>query len=206
MEQEIRQMASGMFRLVIDVGSNRMLPAILRPDIEWVWIVRHFPNPRFEWWDTNLPLSTAGSTFCVRVRNLSFDLVFRTEEFLRNYREFIPHGIDLYQSVKPMPDSLYLDCISDAARDQVLKQNGVFLQFSLPHENETCAVKCWNRGPFEEDPVGVDTIRGRQIAFTYMQVFGVLPRVALPSQVGQPPMSCRHLSLSDCKLVGELLS
>ena len=138
-----------MHTIYLHGASNLILPRILNAEVPWIWILGHRPNTYVEFWETKLPLSKSGSTHRVRTRDIAYDLVFETFEFMRIYEEFKDHGMSLVQATKPMPNTLLMDRIEEKNYDKVLKANGAYLQFFLPHAFETCQIKCWDRAHLE---------------------------------------------------------
>ena len=113
-----------------------LLAHILDSSIPFVWIRRHWPHPAIQWWRAPLPLSAAGRPHDVEVRSLEFELQLPTERFLELLPEFEDHGIHLCQMTRAVPDSLTLHNVPDAAATRILIQNGLHLQFFLPHADE----------------------------------------------------------------------
>lgn len=136
----INEFESGLFKVVLEPCTNAVLPVVLNPNIPFVWCLRHLPNPRVEWWLTDLPLSRTGKTFSVQARDVSFDFMLETKRYLELIDEFMGQGNLLIQSRKRMPESLHHFKLSDKNRYSVLKLNGFYLEFGLPHADEYATV------------------------------------------------------------------
>jgi hypothetical protein len=68
---------------------------------------------------------------------MEFDLQLQTARFLELLPEFEEHGMELFQMVRRVPDTLTLYGVADDVVDRILLQNGLHLRFYLPH-----AVEC----------------------------------------------------------------
>jgi len=55
---------------------------------------------------------------------------------------FEPHGLELIQLTKKVPNGLWTKSIPEDALTNVLIRNGMFLRFSLPHECEVAQLQC----------------------------------------------------------------
>lgn len=71
-----------------------------------------------------------------------FDLLFEMKRFLEVLPEFRDSGIVLIQSHKPMPGTMELAKMNDESRHRVLRQNGMILEFYLPHVYEVASLTC----------------------------------------------------------------
>lgn len=139
----------GMFSFILRSCTSGILAHILDPAVPFVWIRRHTPKQRIQWWDTQVRLSETGVPFDVEVRSMEFDLQLRTDRFLELLPEFEDHGMVLYQMGRRVPDTLTLNGIADDVVDRVLIQNGLHLCFYLPHAAESAELASPHRDVLE---------------------------------------------------------
>ncbi len=115
-------------------------PSVLRhalnPGIPFVWMRRHLPQTQISWWNADVPLFLGGRPYNLEVRGLEFDVQMTTERFLTLLPELEEHGMGLFQMNKRVPDALEFH-IEDPNINHILILNGLFLNFTLPHANET---------------------------------------------------------------------
>ena len=122
------------------------LATLLNPDVPWVWILGHLPNTLMQWWETTLPLNTHGAKIKAECRLVSYDLMLRTQQFMKLLPQFEDHGIVLIQSTQRMPDTLDISRIPEGQQSRVLVKNGALLRMYLPHAVETAQVQCFQKG------------------------------------------------------------
>ncbi|MDT3337958.1 hypothetical protein Q4Q49_22135, partial [Shewanella sp. SP1S1-7] len=131
-----------LFTINFDSCSASILKHILNPEIEYVWLQQHMPNSRLEWWKADFPISPSEYMKDVEIRCPIVDLQMTTERFLANINMFEPHGLELIQLTKKVPNGLWTKSIQERALNDVLVKNGMFLRFSLPHECEVAQLQC----------------------------------------------------------------
>ena len=85
----------GIFSVMLQACTCRILTQILDPSVPFVWIRGHIPHPIIQWWHTKVPLSAKGTPYDVEVRLLEFDIQLTTSRFLELLPEFEDVGIDL---------------------------------------------------------------------------------------------------------------
>ncbi|MEO6046528.1 MAG: hypothetical protein ABIQ57_03545 [Candidatus Kapaibacterium sp.] len=122
------------------------LAGFLRPDVPWVWILNHMPEPVMRWWRTSLPVNVHGDLLDADYRMIACDIMLETGRFLEALPAFEVHGIVLIQSFQRMPGTFSLERIPENQQDQMLRQNGAFLRVYLPHAVETARVQCFEEG------------------------------------------------------------
>ena len=132
--------------MCVDNATVVSLLRFLNRQIPWVWILGHQPNPTIEWWNAQVPLSKAGTSFEGEVRFVAYDVQMPTDLFINRSSDFEDFGITLVQSRQRMPNTLELDRIPEGQRAHVLRLNGAFLYIELPHADETALVRCFERG------------------------------------------------------------
>lgn len=128
---------NGMFSFMLRSCTSGILAHVLDPAVPFVWIRRHSPQRYIQWWSTQTRVSESGTLHDIEVRSMEFDLQLRTSRFLELLPEFDDHGMDLFQMMRRVPDTLTLDGIAENAVARILIQNGLHLHFYLPH-----AVEC----------------------------------------------------------------
>jgi len=136
----------GLDILYIHGATVSDLARYLNPNIPWVWILGHLPNPIVEWWNTSIPINKHGASVQAKVRSVIYDLMFETKQFLEMVPELNEHGLVLIQSHQRMPDTLDLSRIPDNQQAKVLRRNGAFLRMYLPHSVETAQIQCFEKG------------------------------------------------------------
>ncbi len=132
---EIRELQPNIFSLMLEPCTAMVLPYILDEEVPFVWLESHCPN-LYGWWQAQVPLRHSGEYFPLKVRQLRFDLMLPTKQFLSLLPEFADAGMLLLQLEREMPNSLVPDSLKDIERYKVLVQNGLHLEFNLPHANE----------------------------------------------------------------------
>ena len=86
-----------MFTFMLRSCTAGILAHILDAAIPFVWLRQHRPQPYLHWWNTQAPLSAAGSVHDVEVRSMEFDLQLPTPKFLELLPEFEESGMELFQ-------------------------------------------------------------------------------------------------------------
>ena len=136
---EIRELEPNIFSLMLEPCTALVLPHILNEEIPFVWIESHCPN-LYGWWQVQVPLRKGGEYFPLKVRHLCFDLMLPTRQFLSLLPEFVGAGMLLLQLEREMPNGLLPESLKDNERYKVLAQNGLYLEFDLPHAREYASV------------------------------------------------------------------
>ncbi|MFZ5843708.1 MAG: hypothetical protein ACOY3E_12520 [Pseudomonadota bacterium] len=119
---------------------------LLSPEVPWIWLLGHRPNRYVQWWSAELPFRTDGINRRAYFRDVAYDAMLKTGDFLTIAEEISDDGLVLIQSMKMMPDMLLLDRISESQQDSVLAQNGAFLRVHLSQHFETAMVQCFRKG------------------------------------------------------------
>lgn len=127
-------------RLTIRTIINRVMPFV---------VVRQFhPNPVVEWWSADVPVSPSRYASIV-ITGLQYDFQVSTSDFL-TFIDEMKFGIEFAQFDRRIPAALIRRDLAESSKNRVWKQNGLFLKFSLPHENETAVLSCVDRAYVEE--------------------------------------------------------
>jgi len=132
----IKEFPTGVFSLMLEPCSALVLQYVLSEDVPYVWVEGHLPNARYEWWKTPVPLRKGGEYYPLEIRLPQFDMQCATKEFLQLLPEFESAGMRLFQMHKRWPASLQPRYLPKEARDKILVQNGLYLEFDLPHAGE----------------------------------------------------------------------
>lgn len=125
-----------LFTVMLRSSTAAVLKHLLDPAVPYVWIRKHHPHPRIEWWKTDVQLSDAGRLHRLEVKCMEFDILLETQRFLDLLADFEPHGLELHQMSRRIPSSLTLSGLTDEAQTRVLINNGLHLSFFLPHAIE----------------------------------------------------------------------
>ena len=137
---EIREFQPNIFSLMIEPCSALILPYILNEKVPFVWLESHCPDNKYGWWETPVPLRRGGQYFPLQVRQLRFDLLLSTKQFLKLLPEFTDAGMWLLQLERPLPATLIPISLKESAKYNVLVKNGLYLEFVLPHSGEYAQV------------------------------------------------------------------
>lgn len=135
-ERFVYQNPVGIYILNLGTCDCSILAFLFDPNVPYIWVRDHMPNPTVEWWKTSLPISMSDAIRPVVVRSLIYDLQMETQQFLENLKEFIPFGIEAYQFNRPVPNTLTLNQIPVEKRTHILLNNGAQSAFLLPHACE----------------------------------------------------------------------
>ena len=137
---EIREFELGMFILMLEPCTTLVLSHILDENIPFVFLENHMSNSYLEWNKSNVQLRKNGEFFNIEARRTRLDLQMPTKQFLSLLPEFAEFGIDLMQLERKMPNTLLPQYLKDESRYKILKNNGLYLDFHLPHAGEYASV------------------------------------------------------------------
>lgn len=146
---EIKELEPKMFVLMLEPCTPMVLPYILDEQIPFVFLADHRPNRYLDWHETNVQLRKDGESFDVEARMTTLDLQMPTKQFLSLLSEFADFGLNLMQLEKKMPDTLQPQYLKDKSRHRILRQNGLYLEFYLPHAGEYASVTTPHREVLE---------------------------------------------------------
>ncbi|MDH5446832.1 MAG: hypothetical protein OEY52_14880 [Gammaproteobacteria bacterium] len=146
---KIEKDKEGYESIVIDNAKVSDLVKYLDPNTPYIWLFGHMPNPRVEWWKTQVPLNKT-EFIEAEVRNIEFDCQLTTNEFIKKADQFNDFGLNLVQSTKPMPNNLDIYKIPENTQCTVLIKNGATLRVWLPHSVETAVVTSFKEGYLSE--------------------------------------------------------
>lgn len=142
-----RRTSDGLYSIMLLPCTAEILTHLLDPDVPFVWIVGHQPDRIAEWWSCDVPLSKHGKSYPLDVRQLCYDVLMPTTEFLTRLSEF--DGLTLYQMRKAVPNTLIAERLEERNRVPVLVQNGLVASFYLPHAEECASFATVERGRIE---------------------------------------------------------
>jgi hypothetical protein len=92
----IQEIYPGHFRIVLNFASTKILSFVLSDEYEYVWVCNHSINNSLEWGEYMLPLFDNENYQLVLGRNISFDYVMTTHQFVENIHK-LSNGIHLIQ-------------------------------------------------------------------------------------------------------------
>ena len=136
---------NGHDMLFVHGATVSSLVRYLNKSVPYVWVLGHMPHRYVQWYNATIPLNER-ENITASVRLLSYDIQFRTSEFIEKASSFEEHGLVLIQAHKPMPNALDLSRIPEVQQDKVLIDNSAFLRIYLPHSVETACVVCYQAG------------------------------------------------------------
>ena len=136
----INEFQPGVFSLYLEPCSALVLQYVLSEDVPYVWLEDHLPNAAYEWWITPMLLHKGGAYHSLEIRLPRFDIQCATQEFLELLSEFESAGMTLFQMHRRWPVSLQPRYLPKEARYKILVQNGLHLEFDLPHTGEYARV------------------------------------------------------------------
>ena len=123
-----------------------LLPLLLDPESECVFVRGHRPEPRVVWWETGVQFSRGTPAEPCRVRNLVLDLQMSLAVFLRRRNCFRESGLECYQAREPVPDTF---AASGPIRRKSLIRAGVRTGLYLPAPGDVAIFWAVERGVFE---------------------------------------------------------
>ena len=150
MRHEITSNASGHDCLYVHKAVVSSFAPFIERSTPFICILEHAPIEEIAWTEMSLPINSELDTFHLKYRRISYDILMKTDEFLRNIKSFDEHGIFLVQMSKPMPNTLTLHGLKDEIIDKVLIKNEAMLKIYLPHAGETGSVTSFQKGYLNE--------------------------------------------------------
>lgn len=142
-----RVLDDGQFSIMLRPCTADVLRHLLDPELPYVWIVGHYPNPVLEWWTCPILLGESREISDLEIRSLRYELLLPTSEFLARVAEF--DGLSLYQMRRRVPNTLTIEGLSERSRTRVLIQNGLAASFYLPHAMECASFTTVERDAME---------------------------------------------------------
>jgi hypothetical protein len=134
---------NGIETLYVHGATVSLLSRFLSQSVPWIWISDHLPKSTVQWWKTASPLNENNFFEDAEYRLVQYDMMLQTSRFLNIVPELEDFGVRLVQTHNRMPDTLVLDRIPENQQLEILKKNGAFLHFYLPHAQETAQVQCF---------------------------------------------------------------
>jgi len=121
----IKEISPGRFQIILDFATVKVLPFLIRDDYPFVWVHDHKPSGP-SWEKASLPIHKSLKNHDVLARNISFDFVVPTNEFLTMLPDW-QGGITLVQANKIPPYYLDLTRIKGNIRYEMLARECDYL-------------------------------------------------------------------------------
>ena len=122
---QIKEIYSGVYQIVLDFASHKIIEKILSRDYEYIWVHNHMTNLENNWFNSQLPISEE-KKINVLARQVSFDFLIKTE----NYDEIgneLSQGVTLLQIKKRPPKFIDLKRLKGKTRYDLLKKECDYL-------------------------------------------------------------------------------
>lgn len=118
---------------------------LLNSAVPFVWLAGYVPRSDMAWWKVTLPFSEASEIREAEVRELQFDAMLSTTQFLSVVNEsenaLCDGRIDIIQLAHKVPSTLRFN-IENPQMDRILVNNGMFLRIRLPHAGASAQLVC----------------------------------------------------------------
>jgi hypothetical protein len=116
------------YYMLLDFPTNKFLKHLISPSYKYVWVHNHWlTNLTDEPWEKfNLPLNSLGLTANVLAKNIRYDFIMLTADFIKTYNQ-LPDGINVIQMDKLPPPWLNLDKVNEKSRYDLLVKECDFL-------------------------------------------------------------------------------
>jgi hypothetical protein len=137
------------FFVMLDTCDCSVLRHLLHPEADFIWIHSHTPDPSLGWWEADVPVSPRDILEGARIRAMEYDLLIDRATFLKELDRFLPHGINLTQLTRPVPESLWIPSLPKGREEAVLIENGMKVRFYLPHAGEIAQFSATDRDHIE---------------------------------------------------------
>jgi hypothetical protein len=127
---KIKEIHPGVFWMLLDFPTSKLLPFILNDEYQYVWCHDHRVG-NYSWDEYRLPLFQDKAAYDVVSRIVSFDFIVPTKKF----RELLPKldaGIHAIQLNKMPPDYFDLDKIKGKERYRLLAECEWLFEFDVP--------------------------------------------------------------------------
>jgi hypothetical protein len=127
---KIKEIHPGVFWMLLDFPTSRLLPLILSDEYRYVWSHNHRVG-NYSWSEYSLPLFQDKDAHNVVSRIVLFDFIVPTEIF----KEILPKldaGVHVIQLNQMPPDYLDLDNIKGKERYRLLAQSEWLFEFDVP--------------------------------------------------------------------------
>lgn len=139
---EIQSSAGGLFDLLLPTCDASILSKVLDPRVPWVTMINYWSKGICNLVEQNLP-SLFGQdhrTETVQIKLLDMDVCLPTLEFLDVLSQLTDQGVEVVQSLRPLPNSLSVSDLNPGSKARVYREVGITLQFFLPHAHEYALV------------------------------------------------------------------
>jgi len=122
----IKETAPGRYRIILDFASTNILPFLIRPDYNYIWVHNHTTGKGFEWEEFILPIKYHSVNIKTLARSLNFDFILATDEF-KNIMANWKGGIELIQMNNTPPHYLDLNKVKGNQRYEILAKECDYL-------------------------------------------------------------------------------
>ncbi|MEA5258669.1 hypothetical protein VB264_12805 [Arcicella aquatica] len=143
----IKEIYPGQFQIILDFATSSFIKYTLDTNYHYVWVSNHSLSSHFTWEQHNLPLFDNQSNVQVLARNISFDYILPTKDFIK----LLPtiekdNGIHLIQMNKIPKEYLTIDRIKGKTRYQLLtKECDYLFELDIPSARDYGPIISSNR-------------------------------------------------------------
>jgi len=127
---KIKEIHPGVFWMLLDFPTSRLLPFILSDEYRYIWCHNHRVG-NYSWAEYRLPLFRDNDAHDVASRIVLFDFIVSTEKF----KEILPKvdaGVHVIQLNEMPPDHFDLDKIKGKERYRLLRESDWLFEFDVP--------------------------------------------------------------------------
>jgi hypothetical protein len=127
---KIKEIHPGIFWMLLDFPTSKLLPFILSDEYQYVWCHNHRVG-NYAWDEYRLPLFQDKVVYDVASRIVLFDFIVPTEKF----KELLPKldaGVHIIQLNKMPPDYFDLDKVKGKERYRLLAACDWLFEFDVP--------------------------------------------------------------------------
>ena len=136
-----------------------LIRELIIDEIPFVYIENHCPLKRLDWWKTSVPIDQkqSNATFCIR--NLSYDIMLSTKEFLEYCEILTNDGFSIYQLNRELPNT-FLPSNVKGDFLSIAKEVGIVTCIEQPSQNDivhfwTLSQKIYNKIGFFLVPITI---------------------------------------------------
>ncbi len=122
----IREIAPGQYRIILDFATTNILPFLIQPDYQYIWVHNHTTGKGFDWEEFNLPINDNSVNIKTLARSLTFDFILATDDFKKIMTNW-KGGIELIQMSNIPPYYLDLNKVTGNKRYEILEQECDYL-------------------------------------------------------------------------------
>ncbi|GAB5409349.1 MAG: hypothetical protein BalsKO_17140 [Balneolaceae bacterium] len=122
----IKQTAEDRYRIILDFATVKLVPYLISDAYKYVWVYNHKLSNPSSWKNRNLPIIDSIPEINVRSKNVQFDFLMETKDFLT----LLPtwgSGIQMIQINKEPPNYFNPNRIKGHQRYQILRETCDYL-------------------------------------------------------------------------------